>query len=345
MADDKAVEATRGMSLVDAAARLQALYSPKEDTARPTQPTLPDVKFVDEEIVPTTTPSERPEEESGETAPEAAPTKQQDDDVESEETPQPKRYRVKANGAELEVTEDELLKGYSRTADYTRQKQQVTELEKAARAEAESAKAERARLASELQQVDQALKSLKPQEPNWEQLRATDPTAYAIAVADWNLYQSKVKEVESAKAVAESKVFADRQNEYQQFLTAEKQALTEKVPSWKDGKVANKELAEMVAYAKSHGYTDQELANIVDHRVLIMLRDAWKYDVSRKAKPVVQQLTEQKIAAVKSATPGQNAQPTRRGEREIKSLAERAMKTGNLRDTGALFNKLFEKKG
>ena len=48
-----------------------------------------------------------------------------DDQVESEEDTEPQVFAVKVNGEELEVTEDELVKGYSRNRDYTRKTQEL----------------------------------------------------------------------------------------------------------------------------------------------------------------------------------------------------------------------------
>ena len=49
-----------------------------------------------------------------------------------EESP---KYRVKANGEELEVSLDELLNGYSRTADYQKKTQSLAEQRKAVESE------------------------------------------------------------------------------------------------------------------------------------------------------------------------------------------------------------------
>jgi hypothetical protein len=48
---------------------------------------------------------------------------------ESEEQEQPQVFTVKVDGKEVEVTLDELQKGYSRTQDYTRKTQQIAEIE------------------------------------------------------------------------------------------------------------------------------------------------------------------------------------------------------------------------
>jgi hypothetical protein len=54
-------------------------------------------------------------------------TKRPDEQAE----PEPRKFKVKVDGQDTEVTEDELLKGYSRTQDYTRKTQKVAEERKA----------------------------------------------------------------------------------------------------------------------------------------------------------------------------------------------------------------------
>ena len=49
-----------------------------------------------------------------------------DDQVELEEDTEPQAFTVKVDGKELEVTEDELIKGYSRNSDYTRKTQEIS---------------------------------------------------------------------------------------------------------------------------------------------------------------------------------------------------------------------------
>ena len=79
-------------------------------------------------------------------APEAQETEEtqeyeaaQDDEGEEyeEEVQETPKYRVKAGDEELEVDLDELVKGYSRTADYTRKTQALAEQRKAIEAEAQ----------------------------------------------------------------------------------------------------------------------------------------------------------------------------------------------------------------
>ena len=67
-------------------------------------------------------------------ADEADDEAEESEEVEGEEESQPqvRTFKVKVDGEEVEVPEDELLKGYSRTQDYTRKTQQLAEQRKAA---------------------------------------------------------------------------------------------------------------------------------------------------------------------------------------------------------------------
>lgn len=70
---------------------------------------------------------------------EALQAEEESESEETEETEeqeeQPKSYLVKVDGEEVEVTLDELQKGYSRTQDYTRKTQALAEQRKEAEAE------------------------------------------------------------------------------------------------------------------------------------------------------------------------------------------------------------------
>ncbi len=91
-----------------------------------------------------------------------------------EESP---KYRVKANGEELEVSLDELLNGYSRTADYQKKTQSLAEQRKAVEAERikiEEAAKTRETYAQRLQVIEQLLQQ-QNQGEDLSSLKAEDP--------------------------------------------------------------------------------------------------------------------------------------------------------------------------
>jgi len=77
-----------------------------------------------------------------------------------EEVQEPQRFRVKVDNEELEVDLDELIKGYSRTSDYTKKTQNLAEQRKAVESERtkiEEAAKLRDTYAQRLQVIEQML--------------------------------------------------------------------------------------------------------------------------------------------------------------------------------------------
>lgn len=104
---------------------------------------------------------------------------------EPEEEPTP-TYRVKVGKEEVEVPLDELLKGYSRTADYTKKTQEVAEARKMVEAERqkiEEASRLRDQYAERLSVIEQMLSQTDKAE-DLASLKETDPIGYAVRVAE-----------------------------------------------------------------------------------------------------------------------------------------------------------------
>lgn len=124
---------------------------------------------------------ERQEEETAEYVEESEPEEVEASEETQEEVEEPPRYRVKVGSEELEVDLDELIKGYSRTSDYTKKTQTLAEQRKAI--EAEKARIEEAaklrdQYAQRLGLVEQML-TQQPEE-NLAELKETDPIALSL---------------------------------------------------------------------------------------------------------------------------------------------------------------------
>ena len=141
-------------------------------------PQTPDMNVADKfDALLGTTPKEEPElEESDETD---EPVDEdgnalQDEEEEKEEVEaqaEPELYKVVIDGEEVEVSLDELQKGYSRQSDYTRKTQQLAQQRK----EAESLQQDYAQRVEQLNQFAQNLQQ-QPNipEPQW----TSDPQAW-----------------------------------------------------------------------------------------------------------------------------------------------------------------------
>ena len=120
------------MNMAEAANALEGLL-PDEGQQEDREAQLPDEgAAVDEELLA-----------DANAADDETDTEQSELDEDTEEQEQPQVFSVKVDGKEVEVTLDELQKGYSRTQDYTRKTQQIAEARKQTEAELQAVRAER----------------------------------------------------------------------------------------------------------------------------------------------------------------------------------------------------------
>jgi hypothetical protein len=140
------------MNMAEAANALEGLL-PDEGQQEDREAQLPDEgAAVDEELLA-----------DANAADDETDTEQSELDEDTEEQEQPRVFSVKVDGKEVEVTLDELQKGYSRTQDYTRKTQQIAEVRKQTEVELQAVRAEREQYAqllsaleSQVQQVGAA---------------------------------------------------------------------------------------------------------------------------------------------------------------------------------------------
>lgn len=266
----------------------------------------------------------------------------QDEDSEQEDTdtadvPAPRKFKVKVDGQELEISEDEALKGYSRTADYTRKTQKLSEERTAFQNEAAAVREERKRYAESLTELDNALKSITPVEPDWDYLRQNDPLSFAETWATWDQHKQRLAAVTAEKDAALEATLKDQQKALATHLEGERGKLMEAIPAWKDDAIATKEKTAIAEYAKEAGYTDADLAQITDHRVMLILRKAMLYDKVQKARPAFQQ----QIDKVKTATPGA-ASSTQKQVSDTTRAKMTLAKTGRVRDAARAFETMLD---
>jgi hypothetical protein len=255
----------------------------------------------------------------------------EDDYDEPEETTP--TYRVKVGKEEVEVPLDELIKGYSRTSDYTKKTQEVAEQRKAV--EAQQAKIEEAaRLRDQYAQRLSIIEQMLQQpEPDLSQLKETDPIGYAVAVAEQTERQKQLAAVQAERARLAQKQQFDQQERLKMHLASEAAKLREAIPEWQDevkGEIIKKEIRE---YAKSVGFTDQELAQVYDSRAVTALYKAAQYDKLMKGKI---DATKRVSQAPKMLRPG-TSNPESRQTEQSKKLKQQVRKSGKVKDAARLF--------
>lgn len=169
------------------------------------------------------------------------------------------------------ITSEEARKGYLRNKDYTEKTQKLADRLREVNSHEELVSKGAQYLLERLPQIKSVLESRIPSEPDTS-LRQTDPLKY------WDQYnerQSIMAQVQKADAeAAQAKQYLaqlEHRKETERYHE-EGEKLLERLPSWKNPKVAKVEKAEVSKYAKSLGYTAEDIAKF-DHRMVVALRD------------------------------------------------------------------------
>jgi hypothetical protein len=248
------------------------------------------------------------------------------------------RYRVKANGEELEVSLDELLNGYSRTADYQKKTQSLAEQRKSVEAERvkiDEAARVRDTYAQRLQVIEQLLSTEDTE--NLAELKETDPIAYAIKVAERSEKEKQLAAVKQERMRVQGEQSQQQQQLLQRHVQAEQERLKTLIPDFKDESKAEVIRKDIRSYAKSIGFSDQELSQVYDSRAVQTLYKAMMYEKLQNGKGA---LSKKVANAPKTLRPGTSNPQSSENEATRKDF-ERLRKSGNKNDAARLFEKFL----
>jgi hypothetical protein len=209
---------------------------------------------------------EQAQAESGE-SPEESEQPQDDGSLQKFQVP-----ALEGDGIE-ELTAEELKAQRLMHADYTRKTQQVAEQRKAIEAKAreveQAAAAKLGALDSHLQMLARSIQTFDG-EVNWQALRELDPAGY---VEQKEKQQARLQAFERARHEAETL----RQEMTQRRQAEEAQRLVEALPSWLDPQVAKQEATQLREGVTAYGFAPEEFDTVLDHRLILLARDALAY--------------------------------------------------------------------
>lgn len=289
------------------------------------QPEAPAEEIIDEVVEQTEIQEELDEE-----------TEEYEEEPEEEPTP---TYRVKVGKEEVDVPLDELLKGYSRTADYTKKTQELAENRKAV--EAERAKIQEAsrlrdQYAERLSVIEQMLNQTEKAE-DLSVLKETDPIGYAVKVAEQAEREKQLTAVRAERQRLAQQQQSEQSERLQAHLASEAAKLRDAIPEMSDeikGETVKREIRD---FAKSIGFSDQELAAVYDSRAVLTLYKAMQYDKLMKGKS---EATKKVVQAPKMLKPGTST-PEARETEQVKKMRQQLRKSGNKNDAARLFERFL----
>ena len=264
-------------------------------------------------------------------------TEQSEEDGESEEEEQPQVFTVKVDGKEVEVTLDELQKGYSRTQDYTRKTQQIAEVRKQAEAELQSVRAEREQYAQLLGALEAQVQQAAQPNIDWERLYQEDPIEYVRQREVMRENKERAAAIQSEQQRLAQLSHQEQMQHQQQLLQQEQEALMAAIPEWKDAKKAAAEKAMLVQFGQKAGFSPDELKNVLDHRAVVLLRKAALYDQMMSKRGQIKPVTNNGPKPAKPGAAGRVSNNT-----EAMRAQQRLAKTGRVDDAADAIFKLLK---
>ena len=145
----------------------------------------------------------------------------------------------------------------------------------------------REQYAQRLSQVQALLQQEGDDGVDLAELKENDPIQYAIKVAEKTENNKKLQLLQQEQnnlAQAQQHQVAQHQAK---LVAHEASMLTEKVKEFSDPKKAEQLKGEIRNFGKSIGFTDNELAQVYDHRHVMVMQKAIEYDKLQKANPSV----------------------------------------------------------
>jgi hypothetical protein len=306
--------------------------TPETEEAQPTE---------EEESQPVAEDESFEEETEEEEEPEGEEESEETDVEEGEEL-----YTVKVDGTEREVSLNELLNGYSRQSDYTKktqqlsqERQQMGQLQQQWQQEMIAAQTERQQYIDALGQVvNQSMTGLEEYANiDWETLKEDDPIAYVTRRDEFREAQGNVRAMQEQQAYAMQQQEAEMQNAIQYRAREEMGMLVEKVPEWKDKETRQELTKNLREYATGQGFSPEEISSLIDHRSLIVLMKAQKYDAMQNSDVKSKKL-KNKPKVVRSGT-GTTSKATSKSKRAAKM--KRLQSSGHVDDAVSILEDMM----
>ena len=260
-----------------------------------------------------------------------------EEETEVEEVEEQPVYRVTVDGSEIEVTQDELINGYSRQQDYTRKTQELANQRKTIEQQAQELQQRDAIYAQLLPKMEAQLKGELVNEPDWDSLYNDDPIAFVREKQIWDEKKEKLKAAEAEQQRLQQEAYAKQQEQIAQQVQEGQQKILEIIPEWKNAEVAQKEKLAIRDYGINVlGYAPQEMDAIYDYRALLGLRNAWlnsKTVEATKKKPT--QKAPARVARPGTTTRKKTVAPAKRAKQVL-------AKSGKVQDAAKVFEQFLK---
>lgn len=266
------------------------------------------------------------------------PGEEEDEPGEGDDEFLSQKVEVTVDGEPVEVSVKEALDGYIRTETFHRRMNQVEDARKIVMATAQEVVQNYQHASQLVDEIKAHLDALIPPEPNWDEefrknpARARELQKYYEGVAKFRgELQQKITDANQKRAESNS-------TQLKTYVAEESKRFdAANARQWgTDPKRKGRDLQAMRRTALSQGFSEEEIAQVYDSRMLQILLKASRYDrmMAAKPKPVKQ-------AQAKQVPQGNGAARTKKGRRGFTTAMKTLNKTGNVHDAAAVMTEII----
>ena len=258
-----------------------------------------------------------------------------------DDTPADNLITVEVDGKMVQLTPEQVAESYKsglRQSDYSRK---TAELAQERNDVQDKARQDRDAYAQKLNnytiQLEGALN--EQSQINWQELLDNDPVEYLKQQHLFQGRQAAYQNAQTERQQIEQYQLHERQQAEHAHLADESAKLVAAIPAWKNPEKARSEQNEIKDFLKSQGFTEQDIAGVNDHRHVMLLRDAMRFNKLLKQAPEATKKVN--LAPVKVEKSG-NTQ-TNSTNSDFKAALNKLGKTGSTNDATTAFSLLFNK--
>jgi len=157
---------------------------------------------------------------------------------------------------------------------------------------------------------------------DWDRLRVTDPGEWTAKQREFEIRNQELQQagqmLGQQMQIEKSRESQQEAQWRQQTLQSERAQMIEKNPSWHDEERMKGDLSKIIDYARSNGFADDELSDVIHSRHVEVLKKAWLYD---QGKTVANKKVK-KAPSVQRASNGRFVKGGKNGK--VNKLIERA---------------------
>lgn len=290
----------------------------------PKQENQQETEVVDEGTTDTVSEESIETQEDNTTTPEAI------EPVENTETApiEPETYDVKVNGELQKWTLNQLKQSASGQEYIKEEMRKTADLKKQAQETYANLQKEREQLANALKSYQNQLNETDIQKPDIS-LADSDPIEWSIQNAKWqDAQQQKMALSQQQQKLAQQKQEQDAKA-LKSYLAQEAETLKKEIPEFANQDQAVAMRGKLVDAGARYGFTDDEIANIIDSRAIRVLNDARKWQELQSNGKVESKVSQARPLNIK---PGAKQVASSGKAKAIKDATTKLQQTGSVDD-------------